>query len=351
VSSPRLLFVPVSGPLGMGEYARSLALATAASQRWPHSQIRFVLSREAPYAQDPPFATTMLPASATFHTKEVISVLDDFRPQVVVFDNAGRTAQLRAARATGARIVFVSSRRRQRHRAFRSTWMRLLDEHWIAYPRFIAGDLGMRERLKLRLLRRPKVRFLDAVLPEPDPMRAAAVLRRFDLQANAYLLIVPGGGTGHPGASHAPEVLAMAARQLALAGVPTLLVGASLKPMDAAAARLRISPRLPMADLCELIRGAAAVVSNGGDTMMQVLACERPCIAVPIAPDQPHRIRKCLRAGLIVSAPLDAMELQRIATRLLADEARRGELSARAAQAGIRNGLNQALEALEGLSC
>jgi hypothetical protein len=32
----------------------------------------------------------------------------------VIFDNAGRTAQLRAARPVGARIVYISARRRQR---------------------------------------------------------------------------------------------------------------------------------------------------------------------------------------------------------------------------------------------
>ena len=53
--SPRLLFVPVSGPYGMGEYARSAAIAHAARERWPQAAIRFLLSREAPYAADPPF--------------------------------------------------------------------------------------------------------------------------------------------------------------------------------------------------------------------------------------------------------------------------------------------------------
>ena len=67
-------------------------------------------------------------------------VLENWRPQVVVFDNAGRTAQLRAAQRLGARIVFISARRRQRRKAFRLRWMRLLDEHWIAYPEFIAGS-------------------------------------------------------------------------------------------------------------------------------------------------------------------------------------------------------------------
>jgi hypothetical protein len=49
--APRLLFVPVSGAFGMGEFARTLAMAQAAEGRWPQAAIRFVLSREAPYAK------------------------------------------------------------------------------------------------------------------------------------------------------------------------------------------------------------------------------------------------------------------------------------------------------------
>ena len=46
---------PVSGVYGMGEYARSLAIARAASRRWPGAAIHFILSRDAPYAADAPF--------------------------------------------------------------------------------------------------------------------------------------------------------------------------------------------------------------------------------------------------------------------------------------------------------
>src|SRR5262245_43327510 len=109
-SLPRvsLLFIPVSGPSGMGEYARSLSIATAAAARWPQAKIHFALSREAPYAAEAPFPTTLLPSSATFHPRRVAALIEELKPDVVVFDNAGRTAQLRAARRLGARIVFIS---------------------------------------------------------------------------------------------------------------------------------------------------------------------------------------------------------------------------------------------------
>ena len=73
----------------MGEYARSLAIAHGAGERWPGADIRFVLSRDAPYAADSPFPATLLPSSATFHSAAVIELFEKWRPEVVVFDNAG----------------------------------------------------------------------------------------------------------------------------------------------------------------------------------------------------------------------------------------------------------------------
>src|SRR5260370_38904386 len=139
-SAPRLLFVPVSGAFGMCEYARSLAIAQGAAERWPRASIKFILSRAAPYAAQSPFPTTLLAASPTFHSAAVIEIMNQWRPDIVIFDNAGRTAQLRAAQRIGARVIYISARRRQRNKAFRVSWMRLIDEHWLAYPEFIACE-------------------------------------------------------------------------------------------------------------------------------------------------------------------------------------------------------------------
>ena len=161
----------------MGEYARSLAIAQGAAARWPGASIRFVLSRAAPYADTTPFPTTLLDSSPTFHSAAVIEVIESWRPDVVIFDNAGRTAQLRAATRCGAGVVYISARRRQRHKAFRLRWMRRIDEHWIAYPRFIAGDLKFVERLKLKYLHRPQVRFLDVILARDGGSREGSGAR------------------------------------------------------------------------------------------------------------------------------------------------------------------------------
>jgi UDP:flavonoid glycosyltransferase YjiC (YdhE family) len=352
-SPARLLFIPVSGPRGMGEYARASAIALAAGRRWPQIEIRFALSRNASYAVETPFPATFLPSSPTFHSREVAALIREFRPTLVLFDNAGRTSQLRAAVAGGARTVFISSRPRQRRRAFRLRWMRLLDEHWIAYPEFIAGALGPIERLKLLLLGRPKMRYLDTVLPQVDSALATSAMARFGVRDGEYVLVVPGGGTGHPGALSAPQIVAEAARRIALKSYPTILVGVPLQGERFAphSHELKVAPRLPVAMLIELIRGARLVISNGGDTMLQALACKRPCVAVPIAGDQAFRIKRCVGNGLVTSARLDADDLERVTLRVLASDGTQLALHSGAAGApAVTNGMEAALGAISRLA-
>jgi len=332
----------------MGEYARSLAIARAASVRWPGAGIHFVLSRQAPYAVGAPFPSTLLPSSPTFHSAGVIELLENWRPDVVIFDNAGRTAQLRAARRMGARVVYISARRRQRRRAFRWHWMRLIDEHWIAYPEFIAGGLKFLEKLKLKWAGRPTVRYLDVILSRPDEARRNDILSRTGCDAGTFVLLVPGGGTGHPGADEAVGQFVAAGQELAARGAPTVYVG----PPVADAAGVRdwhaLGP-VPQAELAELLRSARLIVANGGSTLLQAIACGNACIAVPIAKDQFERTRRCIAAGVAVAAGSGSAGIVQAAERLLQNEPMRAALAERARHLGLADGIEVALRALEGL--
>jgi ADP-heptose:LPS heptosyltransferase len=342
--APRILFVPVSGPFGTGEYARSAAIAHAARRRWPRAEIHFILSRQAPYAATVPFASTWLDSSPTFHSGAVARLIKEFKPSLVIFDNAGRTAQLRAARRQGARIVFISSRSRQRRKAFRWRWMRLLDEHWIAYPQLIAGELGWWEQFKLKQLGRPAVRYLDVILSRKTP-EEVSIVARVGLKQGGYLLIVPGGGTGHPGANDAAEQFLGAANSLAETETVVFVGPKAVNPNP----RLRCFNSLPQADLAELMSHARLVVTNGGSTLLQAIACGCACIAVPIAQDQPKRIQRCVAAGVAVAADLTSAGILRAAGKLLRDEAARDALGKRAANLKLANGVEIALNALSHL--
>ena len=351
----------------MGEYARSLSIACAARDRWPHAEIRFMLSRQAPYAASVPFAATLLPSSATFHSREVMRELQEFRPHIVIFDNAGRTRQLRAARRGDARIVYISARARQRAKAFRLSWMRLIDEHWIAYPEFTAGALGWLERLKLHLMHRPRVRYLDVILARTPAAAAPPVA-----EAAIDVLLVPGGGTGHPGARDAVEQFRRAARSLAAAGTPTVFVGPASEhgaagsdggapgsdgggagSKDAAAGAypgLRCLLPLPQSELMALMRAARIVVANGGSTLLQAIACGCACVAVPIAGDQRQRIAACVKAQVARASTLSAADIVANSQSLLNDETQRAALAGRALALELKDGVEIAVNALAALA-
>jgi len=299
--------------------------------------IHFVLSREAPYAADAPFPATLLASSPTFHSAAMIKLLHSFRPDVVIFDNAGRTAQLRAAREVNARVVYISARRRQRRKAFRWRWLRLIDEHWIAYPEFIAGPLNLIEKLKLRVGHRPRVRYLDVIVPRANSVLREVILSRAGRAPGTFVLLVPGGGTGHPGADDAAGRFAAAARTLGASGVATVCVGPGAgNGFDS----------LPLADLAELMRSARLVVANGGSTLLQAIACGAAVVAAPIAGDQLERARRCVAAGVAVAADLNAASIVDAVNALLKDDAKRAGLAGRAARLDLADGIEVAVLAL-----
>jgi hypothetical protein len=341
-----MLFVPVSGPFGMGEYARSLAIAHAARRRWPQSTIHFVLSRQAPYAASVPYAATLLDSSPTFHSAAVAELIGKFKPHLVIFDNAGRTAQLRAAQAAGARVIYISSRPRQRRKAFRLSWMRLIDEHWIAYPKFIAGGLGVLEQFKLNRLGRPSVRYLDVILSRGGETRES-ILAAAGLKFDGYVLMIPGGGTGHPGANDATSIFLAAAKSLAQRGFRTVLVGAKGGAgEESRSSRLQCFDSLPQATLAKLMQAAHLIITNGGSTLLQAIASGGACIAVPIAKDQPKRIRRCVEAQVARAAALDAASIVTAADELLRDDAARAALAQRASDLKLADGVEVAVAAL-----
>lgn len=343
---PRLLFVPVSGPSGMGEYFQSLAIAQAARRRWPDAAVHFLLNRNAPYAPSTPFEATLLPSSPTFHTPEVVAAINTFQPDVVVFANAGRTAQFRAARDAGAAVVFISYRRRKRLKAARLRWMRLIDEHWIAFPRFISGGPVPFERFNRWLCGRPEPRYLDIVLPPMDAVHEVAHSGNTAMAASAPVLVVPGGGAAPPNAPDAPSRFRAAAVLLAEAGVPTVYVGPGEGPQPQGLSTHRF---LPQRELFELMRAARLVVTNGGQTLLQALACGVPCVAAPINRDQPIRVRRAAQAGVAVAARLDAAAIAQSVRGVIDEEPRRQAMIEHIAALSLVDGAQVAVDALAGL--
>lgn len=341
--SPRILFVPVSGPSGMGEFARARSLADALRARWPQVETHFLLHREAPYAKNFHHPLTLLPASPTLCTSEVRSVIESWRPQVVVFDNAGRTAQLRAAHRCGARVVYISSRGRQRYKAFRLHWMRLLDDHWISYPAMIAGAPGPIERLKLRVLGRPQLRFLDAVLAPADPFAADALLEDF---GDPQLLIVPGGGSGFHDSAMTPQHFARWGETLAAAGHRVVFVGGPAFKDYVPNSPMRVLRGVGGGALRALIERSEIVLVNGGDTLLQAMVLGKACVTVPIAGDQAERIARCVALAAVRAPVPEGDEVVAACRALLTDAAARAALESRVRAIDLEDALPSILDRL-----
>lgn len=345
-SPPRILFVPVTSPRGSGEYARALSIATAVTRRFAGAVCHFALSEEAPYAQECPFPATWLPSSPTFHTPLVRALIAQFQPSVVIFDNAGRTAQLRAARQAGARVIFVSSRKRQRRRAYRLRWLRLVDEHWIAYPEFMAGAPTFSERAKAAIMGRPVARYLDCLIPDAEAL-ASGGASSGDSIPQDHVLVLTGGVADSRDFAAAPHVMAQAAARLAAERVPVVLVGAPAEFLPSRKIEnLTILPRLTVTEMAARIRAARLVICNGGDTLIQVLALGRACVAIAMAPDQVIRLHRCKRRGLDLRADIDADQILNRTRALWNDPVRRAVQIQQIGQLRITNAMEMVIDSI-----
>jgi hypothetical protein len=348
---PRVLFVPVSGAKGAGEYFRSLTVAHAIRARWPAAGITFIVSRSAGYADAVPFPSVLIDRSPTYDTAAVNRAIDELRPDVVIFDSAGRVAQLRHARRRGARTVYVSSRPKTRWKGFRLRRMLELDQHWLAWPRALDGGLSRLEKIKLRLMRSVSVVFLDCLFPPPDTNRAAACRRELGLDHDPYVLFCAGGGGYEYQGFSAPEIFGRAAAEVArVNSVRTVWVrGPNYTGTLASRPGLLSLGTLTGAQLIDLLSGARFAVVNGGSLLLQALALKIPCIAAPVAGDQDARIRVCAERRLLIPAELDFTALASAVLMLAGDARRIDEVKARLTKLDLSNGVDTAVQAIADL--
>lgn len=354
---PRFVFVPVSALEGSGEYYRLLAIARGMERRWPGCRIAFVLNREAHYTAAAPYPVLTVADSPTRDTAGVVAHLSSERPDVVIFDSAGRVEQYRAANRLGARVVYVSSRPRARWKGFRLRRMRALAQHWIAQPVFAGGALTAYERLKLRIAGGPEVVWLDPLHDEPDAAATAALQARLGLQPGRYVFACPGGGGYAASGRNAATVLLEATRRWSAGpgGLPTVaILGPRIADhagtaASAGSAPLHVLASLPNAQLVGLLRDARVAVVNGASLMLQAMAQRVPAVAVPAGVDQPARIAACVRGGWVTSAPLEEDAIGAATLELWQDSAERARLLANLDTLGLGNGVATAVAAVERL--
>jgi glycosyltransferase involved in cell wall biosynthesis len=348
---PRVLFSPVSGPGGAGELMRCLIIARELARAEPAADIRFLVNRTAVFRESVNFPIIDCDASPTNSTPQVLAAIDSFRPHVMVFDNSGRTEQLRAAKRAGARLVFSSRAPKLRWKAFRLKWMRLLDEHWIVFPAFVMGGLNWLERLKLRMFPGYRVRQFDTLFNPSTPAERRAWLATRGLEPQGYVVFMPGGRGEATRVAEPAELFVAAARAfVAATGQRTVVLTGRKSIAGDADPRLMLLPRIEPDEVQCLIAESLLVVSNGGTTLIHALAHGRPIVSIPLAGDQDRRIRRAVRLQIAATAQRTPEAIAAAAAGLLGDPARREAMMQRIAAMGISNGVGEAVSALRALA-
>lgn len=286
---------------------RSLIIAQALSAKWPGLDIQFVLNKHAPSAASCPFPHHLLNQSATKEKAAVNQLLQQLKPDLVIFDCSGRASQARQAKKLGAKVVFISQHQKKRAKGFALGRLPALDAHWITQFKFVDGDLSALERFKLRLFKKDPPIFTGPVFSTPALQLPEAFAH---LSGKSYSVWAAGGGGHQVQGKSATEEFYLAAQQVATPEQPAILVsGTNFTQELPDTASVRVVKSLPNVDLMTLLNQAALVVSGGGDMMGQAIVLGKNIVAVPVAKDQPDRVLACAAQGLIYPATLASADI------------------------------------------
>ncbi len=322
-----VVFIPVSGASGAGEYYRCAAIAEALLTISPNLPVHFIISAEASIYRDRRFHYHPIPGSPTHCSIQVIDYLRHPHPAAVVFDSSIRTQQLAAAKSLGAAVIAVVSRSSKRRRLLQPLKLRHIDSAWvIAAPHNHRQRRGI-ERL-LTLGWGGRLSFGGTVLSPPCDKDLPK-----ELAHDTYALVAPGGGGGLIDGERADKKFAEIAWRVSREGISVLFVPGPLSQVALpAASRLTAIRSLSPGGLMAAMSHARVCIVGGGSILGQGLALGKPCIPLPAGGrDQPERIAQLIHRGLLQELEdYSAAAVSAEVIRLWRDEESRTNLSCRA---------------------
>lgn len=360
----RVLFFPVSSMSGMGEYVRSLCLAKELVRRIPNMDIAFGLNRNVGYVQDCSFRVFPLADTPTRCTTGVIAAISSFKPDVVVFDAAGRVKQLAYCKQNNIGTVFIAQHARKVDRALRLRRLRYTDVVLVAQPHEFLPAPGFFQRLSLKLLNKSAPLYVGPIFPEINREKSSTYLKSRDLIAKTYVLVNAGGGgnmlPADTGKINASELFLDVTKSLALKTEMYFVVVMGRNYTGHAVYDELLTDNVQVIPWCEeeefnaLLSHASAGLLSGGSSLLQALASGlKNILAVPVANDQKQRIRQCEKFYGIKSSKPAIKDIELAFAKLLAEN-KQSELSCN--QEGslpgtqiVTNGLDLATKAIQKL--
>lgn len=346
--APFILFIPSYGRGGSGEFVRSVTLAQAVARRWPGVRIEFLLPGGPGTRQDAPFPSVCHDGEEESKGAFDREQLERLKPDIAVFDSGCRSATLRLCRRLGIRTAYISDREGTCRKAFRLDWLRVLDRHWhqrehLTAPAFTRGQ-------RLRALLSPTERLVfDTYLAEDDDPAGTALPEPVRVRLREpFLLFAPGGGGYRVDGRPVSELFVDAATRIAaeVGRASLVLLGPLYEGAAHGSDRVTVIRQVSAAQFVTLMRRAQIVITNGGHSLNQALACQALCVAAPLGGgDQPGRIAAYAAAGLIRAAQPSVESLVH-ETRALLDAETAAAQRERLARLAPVNGLPVMCEAL-----
>lgn len=301
----RLLFIPVSSSEGIGEYMRSLSFAHYLDECFPDRlDIHFLLNKHTNYALDCPFDTTLIEQSATKETRKVNQLIEAFKPNLVVFDCAGRAAQMKTAKRAGAKVVFISQHNKKRAKGLKLNRLNLIDRHWVAQPDYCIEKISFSERLKLKLFPLSPPVNVGSFFSQSSSSETYQLLAQLNLTNEAYFLVNAGsGGHGEKNQLFA-DVFYQAAKKIATeTGLKGVVVFGSNYPNNLPEDdNLIILKSLHASEFVGVLANAKFAVLSAGDSLLQAISLKVPTVAAAISKDQPKRLQNCVDSNLTLAA-------------------------------------------------
>lgn len=345
--APKLLFIPVSSAEGIGEYMRSMIIADEVKRNWPHADIKFILSKHAPYAAQCPYNAVLLDDTPTKQVKAVNQIITDYLPDIVIFDASGRKSQLAHAHKLGAKVVFISQHKRKRSRGMKIGRALVTDCHWVVQPEFVIGPISKLERLKLKLINKPIPLNIGPVFTQPDEACQAGLLAQYQLTKNEFVLFNAGSGGHKVNGELAANIFAQAAYEsFKASGIVSVMVFGPNYPNPLPELEgVVVIPQLNNQQFINLLAASKAAVLSGGDTLLQAIALHKPTLAVPVSKDQPPRVAACVAQELVLSCETALKPMKNALAKLMSEEQMQ-HLYAKLALSEQLNGLDMAIKQL-----